>query len=78
MAQIGMHEAKTNLSRLVERAQAGEEIIIARNGTPVARLVPVAKTTGLARVHGALRGQVHIAEDFDELPDEIADAFGAR
>jgi prevent-host-death family protein len=78
MAQIGMHEAKTKLSQLVERAQAGEEIVIARNGKPVARLVPVASTNSLAAVHGALRGQVHIADDFDELPDDIADAFGAR
>jgi prevent-host-death family protein len=78
MAQIGMHEAKTKLSQLVERVQAGEEIVIARNGKPVARLVPVASTNSLAAVHGALRGQVHIADDFDELPDDIADAFGAR
>ena len=78
MAQIGMHEAKTNLSKLVERAQAGEDIVIARNGAPVARIVPVARTSSLASVHGALRGRIHIVEDFDELPDDIADAFGAR
>jgi prevent-host-death family protein len=73
-----MHEAKTNLSQLVERAEAGEEIVIARNGTPVARLVPVTRTSSLASVFGALRGQVSFAEGFDELPDDIADAFGAR
>ena len=78
MAQVGMHEAKTKLSQLVERAEAGEEIVIARNGTPVARLVAVANTNSLAAVHGALRGRVHMAEDFDELPDDIAEAFGAR
>jgi len=78
MAQVGMHEAKTKLSQLVERAEAGEDIVIARNGTPVARLVPVASTSSLAAVHGALRGQVHLADDFDELPDDIAEAFGAR
>jgi prevent-host-death family protein len=78
MAQVGMHEAKTNLSKLVERAQAGEEIVIARNGTPVARLVPVSGTSSFAEIRGALRGQIHIADDFDELPDDIAEAFGAR
>jgi prevent-host-death family protein len=78
MAQVGMHEAKTKLSQLVERAEAGEEIVIARNGKPVARLVPVASTNNLAAVHGALRGRIHIADDFDELPDDIAEAFGAR
>lgn len=78
MAQVGMHEAKTKLSQLVERAEAGEEIVIARNGTPVARLVPVRATSSFASVRGSLRGQIHIAEDFDELPADIADAFGAR
>ena len=52
MAQVGMHEAKTKLSQLVERAEAGEEVIIARNGKPVARLVPVAATSSLAAVRG--------------------------
>jgi prevent-host-death family protein len=78
MTQVGMHEAKTQLSKLVERAEAGEEIVIARNGKPVARLVPVAGKNSLAAVHGAWRNRVHIADDFDELPDDIADAFGAR
>ena len=78
MAQVGMHEAKTTLSKLVERAEAGEDIVIARNGKPVARLVPVASTNSLEAVRGALRGQIHLREDFDELPDDIAEAFGAR
>ena len=73
-----MHEAKTKLSQLVERAEAGEDIVIARNGKPVARLVPVSGTNALAAVRGAWRGQVHLADDFDELPDDIANAFGAR
>ena len=73
-----MHEAKTKLSQLVERAEAGEEIVIARNGKPVARLVPVTSRNSLADVYGAFRGRIHIADDFDELPDDIAEAFGAR
>jgi prevent-host-death family protein len=73
-----MHEAKTKLSRLVERAEAGEDIVIARNGKPVARLVPVVSANALASVDGVLRGRVRLAEDFDELPDDIGDAFGAR
>jgi prevent-host-death family protein len=78
MTQVGMHEAKTKLSQLVERAEAGEDIVIARNGKPVARLVPIPATTSLAAVRGIWRGQVQIRDDFDELPDDIADAFGAR
>jgi len=77
MAQIGMHEAKTTLSQLVERAESGEDII-ARNGKPVARLTPVASTSSMESVRGAWRGRVRIGEDFDELPADIADAFGAR
>jgi prevent-host-death family protein len=78
MPQVGMHEAKTTLSQLVERAAAGEDIVIARNGTPVVRLVPVAGTSSLASVRGVWRDQVELGEDFDELPEDIADAFGAR
>ncbi|MGI8730975.1 MAG: type II toxin-antitoxin system Phd/YefM family antitoxin [Solirubrobacteraceae bacterium] len=78
MTQVGMHEAKTTLSRLVERAQAGEEIVIARNGRPVARLVAVPKTAGLDSLRGVWRDQVQIAEDFDELPSDVAEAFGAQ
>jgi len=73
-----MHEAKTKLSQLVERAEAGEDIVIARNGTPVARLVPVVARGSLGDVRGAWRGEVELAEDFDELPDDIAAAFGAE
>jgi prevent-host-death family protein len=78
MPQFGMHEAKTKLSQLVERAEAGEEIVIARNGEPVARLVPVSSGGSLESVWGIYRDQIHIADDFDELPDDIAEAFGAR
>jgi len=73
-----MHDAKTKLSQLVERAEAGEDVVIARNGKPVARLVPIASESSLASVRGIWRGRVRIADDFAELPEEIADAFGAR
>ena len=78
MTQIGMHEAKTKLSQLVERAEAGEDIVIARNGKPVARLVALPKTAPLSAVRGVWRGRVNLADDFNELPDEIAEAFGGR
>lgn len=77
MTQFGMHEAKTTLSKLVERAEAGEEIVIARNGTPAVRLVPVERRNALTDVRGVWRGQVELADDFDELPPDIAEAFGA-
>jgi prevent-host-death family protein len=73
-----MHEAKTKLSQLVKRAEAGEDVVIARNGEPVVRLVRVAETVSLNSVRGVWRGRVQIAEDFDELPDDIANAFGVR
>jgi prevent-host-death family protein len=78
MAQFGMHEAKTKLSQLVERAEAGEDIVIARNGKPAARLIPVRTASPMASVRGVWRGRVRIAEDFDKLPADIADAFGAK
>jgi prevent-host-death family protein len=77
MTQVGMHEAKSTFSRLVQRAEAGEEIVIARRGTPVVRLVAVRRTSDLASVRGALAGKVWIADDFDRLPDEIVQAFEA-
>jgi prevent-host-death family protein len=75
METVNIHEAKTHLSRLVKRAAAGEEIIIARGGKPVARLVPL-EAQEQPRVFGRMRGKIHIADDFDApLPDEILDQF---
>jgi len=72
-----MHEAKTQLSRLAERAAAGEEIIIARNGRPLARLVPVAERR--PRRLGLARGAIHLGADFDApLPSEIQEAFEGK
>ena len=73
-----MHEAKTNLSKLVKRAESGEDIVIARNGKPAVRLVPVERKNDMRSVWGSAKGKVHIHDDFDELPDEMAEAFGMR
>jgi prevent-host-death family protein len=78
MAHVGMHEAKTQLSKLVERVEAGEEIVITRHGQPAARLVPERQGGGFASLAGAWRGQVKIADDFDELPDDLADSLGMK
>jgi prevent-host-death family protein len=79
MARVGMHEAKTHLSRLVEQAEAGEDVVIQRNGKAVARLVPIVEEQpSLSSVRGAWRGRVVMADDFDELPEDIAEAFGGR
>ena len=72
---VGMHEAKTNLSKLVERAEAGEEILIARRGKPVVKLTPVVHRNRLAEVRGALKGQVWMADDFFEYDEEIERLF---
>ncbi len=76
-AQFNIHEAKTNLSRIVERAEHGEEIIISRAGTPVAKVVPLsraAQRTG----RGSLRGKLVLAEDWDspEVNEAVARDFG--
>jgi prevent-host-death family protein len=66
---VNMHEAKTELSKLVERALAGEDIVIARAGVPVVRLVPVQRTA--PRKLGQWKGRVKLADDFNEpLPSE--------
>ena len=78
MSQFGMHEAKTQLSRLVERAIAGEDVVITRSGKPVARIVPVQDQSSLAAAWGIWKGKVWMADDFDELPDDIAEAFGMK
>jgi len=68
---VNVYEAKTRLSALLNLVEAGEEVIIARNGRPVARLAPlVSKVPN--RVPGLLRGQIHIADDFDEFTDQDA------
>jgi prevent-host-death family protein len=74
-ASVNVYEAKTHLSQLLDRAAAGEEIVIARAGRPVARLVALNAASSQRRIPGAWRGKVRIAEDFDELSAEIEAAF---
>jgi prevent-host-death family protein len=78
VTQVNLYEAKTQLSRLVDRAAAGEEIVIAKGGRPLARLVPLAKRTAPREV-GFLAGQVQVGPDFDApLPDDLAAAFDGK
>jgi len=70
MRSIKVHEAKTNLSKLIEQACRGEEVIIARGATPVVRLVPIGEVQG-RRQPGALRGKLRVGPEFFEpLPAE--------
>ncbi|TMB40018.1 MAG: type II toxin-antitoxin system Phd/YefM family antitoxin [Deltaproteobacteria bacterium] len=73
--QVGVYAAKTHLSRLLDRAARGEEVVITRNGKPIARLVPVQRRRGPRKL-GALRGKVRVAADFDApLPKETLALF---
>jgi prevent-host-death family protein len=70
-------EAKAQLSALVEKVLAGQEVIIGKAGKPVAMLVQY-KRREITRQPGALKGKIKIASDFDELPLDIAEAFGVN
>jgi prevent-host-death family protein len=73
MQKVNIHQAKTHLSRLVDRVAAGEEILIARNGRPVAKLTPI---TAAPRKPGRLKGRLRVRRDFDApLPPSVGKAF---
>ncbi len=78
MTRVAMHDAKTQLSKLVERAEGGEEIVITRRGEPAVRLVPARQGDGFAALAGAWQGRVRIADDFDELPEVLAESLGTK
>lgn len=79
MDVVNLHEAEAQLSRLVERAAAGEEITIAKASRPLARLVPLAAPRTAPRPLGVLAGQGWIGPDFDApLPEGLARAFGVE
>ena len=76
MVLRNISEAKAELSALIEQVQKGEEVILAKAGKPVARLVPYRGPTR-PRTPGSMRGEIWIASDFDELPADMAESFGA-
>ncbi len=77
-SQVNIHDAKTNLSRLVDEAANGTEIVIAKAGRPMAKLVPL-KSAIAVRKPGFLKGKIRIADDFDApLPPEIMAVFEGK
>ena len=72
--KANLHEAKTNLSKLIELVQCGEEVIICKAGKPVAKLIPYQESTQL-RVPGGWENKMEMREDFDELPAEFMRYF---
>jgi prevent-host-death family protein len=75
MDQVNVHQAKTQLSRLLARVEQGEEIVIARDGKPVAKLVPH-RAERAPRKPGWAKGQIWIADDFDDYDEQLARDFG--
>lgn len=75
MRQVNVHEAKTHLSKLLGRVEAGEEIVVARAGRPIARLVPHRIATG-RRQPGSAKGLIKILPGFEEYDEQIARDFG--
>jgi prevent-host-death family protein len=75
--QFNIHDAKTNLSRIIERVEHGEEVIISRAGNPVAKVIPFVRRVDRTG-RGSLRGQLILAEDWDsdEVNEAIAGEFG--
>ena len=71
LQMVNVHEAKTQLSKLLEAVQSGDEIVIAKSGTPVARLVPYTPPKRKITPPGAMKGLIWIGDDFDEPLDEL-------
>lgn len=70
---VNIHEAKTQFSKLVRRAEAGEEIVVRRGREPVAQLGPLKKKRGGVRGFGSMKGEIYIRDDFDEPLEEFAE-----
>ena len=75
MQVVNIHDAKTQLSKLLEQVLAGEDVVIAKAGTPIARLIPYAATKRRIAAPGAMAGQIWIADDFDASIDEQFDCL---
>jgi len=76
---VNVHEAKTHFSKLLERIANGEEIVIAKAGRPVARLTGYVPAATTVREPGSMKGQIHMAEDFNApLPEDLLAAFEGR
>lgn len=76
MKKVNIHYAKTHLSKLIEEMEQGEDVVIARSGKPVARLIMFEDIP--KRKPGALAGKIMISDDFDEIPPSLLDAFNGR
>lgn len=77
MRMRNISQAKSELSALIEAVQKGEEVIFAKAGKPVAKLVPYSGPAK-SRLPGSMKGEIWIAPDFDALPEDMAEAFGMR
>jgi len=75
MTLVNIHDAKTNLSKLVDKAMSGHDIVIAKAGKPKVRLVPVRPQEDDVDWFGMDQGKIWMADDFDELPDDVMAAF---
>lgn len=77
MVVRNISEAKAELSSLIAEVQKGNEVILAKAGVPVAKIIPY-RGAPKPRMPGSMAGEISIAKDFDSLPDDIAEAFGMR
>lgn len=76
---VNIHEAKTHFSKLLEQVDHGEEVVIAKAGRPIAKLIAYNPEESRIRPPGSLKGQIHLAADFDApLPDELLAAFEGK
>lgn len=75
MQVVNIHEAKTQLSKLLEQVQAGEDVVIAKAGSPIVRLIPYLPPRRRVAPPGAMEGEGRISDDFDEPVDDLFDSL---